>query len=92
MKGVVNNREIEYGDCIIHTTTSNFSFWDRVRIFLGKKVIITSKIYTAEVANTIASEASTYVQKFKKSKNVGMMHSPSIEFNRDMKINSILKK
>lgn len=78
-KKIINGREIEYGDELIHTTNSQFGLWDRVKILLGKKVTITSHIYTKEIVNTVASEATTSVcVLFPKKRRSGLQLSGDI--------------
>ena len=75
-KKTINGREVEYLDVILHTTTTKFKFWDRIKILLGKEVITSSELYTQhECCKVVGSEAITHVAPLIKRKSVGMMHS-----------------
>lgn len=68
----INGRTFEYGDEIIHTTTTRFGFWDRIKILFGKEVTIQSCIYAKEpVVSVMGSEARTSVASFIKPKQRG---------------------
>lgn len=70
----LNGRTFEYGDEIIHITTSKFSFLDRIKILFGKEVTIQSSIYTKDpVVSCMGSEARTTVAPFFKPKQRGGM-------------------
>lgn len=61
-KKTINGREFEYGDVVIHTTYTRFSFWDRIKILFGKQVTIQSEIYCQEpIVSVMGSEARTSV-------------------------------
>jgi len=61
MTKTINNTEINYLDVVHHTTTTRFSLWDRIKILFGEKVIVESKLYTAEECNIVATEIKTRV-------------------------------
>jgi len=70
-KKIIDNREIEYADVIHHTTRTKFSFWERVRILLGKEAVINSEIYTKAECHVVYSEAKSSVVPFIVRKIVG---------------------
>lgn len=76
MQKEVNGRWIEYNDVIHHTTDTRFSFWDRIKILLGKTVYINSEIYCKEEVSVVASEANTHVARLLPSKPKGLMYEP----------------
>ncbi len=72
MKKTINGREIEYNECIYFTTTTKFKFLDRLKVFLGKEVIIKSEIYLKEEGVTVmGSESRTIVSPFMRIKSKG---------------------
>lgn len=72
MKKTIKGVEIEYGDEVIHTTTTIFGFWDRVKILFGRQLTIQSSIYVKEPEiSCMASEATARVAPFFKPKQRG---------------------
>jgi len=68
-RSVVNNDIVEHLDVIISTTTTTFSWRDRVRILFGKKLTTTTNIYTMhDHCQVVASEAKTVVEPIRKRK------------------------
>jgi len=77
-KKTINGKEIEYGDCIHHTTTSYLSFWDKIKILFGQPITISSEIYCKnEAVNTIISTAEAFVPTFRifRKKQKGGLYS-----------------
>jgi hypothetical protein len=73
MQKTINGRTFDYEDKIIHHTTSVFCFWDRIKILFGKRLIISSVIYTKAESQVVGSESEgTWVEPFVKSKLRGM--------------------
>jgi len=71
-KKIINSREFEYGDEVIHTTTTFLGFWDRIKVLFGKPVIVQSSIYCKEpVVSVMGSEARTTVPRFIQRKQKG---------------------
>lgn len=70
---IVNGKLITHKDVIFHTTTTVFSFIDRIRILFGKKVYIQSDLYTMnDEAKVVGSCATTRVERiFPTKRNVG---------------------
>lgn len=76
----LNGREIDYKDVIHSHITTRFSFWDRVKILLGKNVRTHLQVYTGhDEALVVGSEAHTTVDRIITRKSRGMMHSPPQE-------------
>lgn len=78
-KKIINDIEIEYMDVIIHTTTTKFKLWDRIKILLGKRVTTTSSIYTLNPECLVqGSEARASVERLIKKKSIGFLHKPTV--------------
>lgn len=75
-KIIIGNKEIEYLDVVYHCTTTRFSFWDRIKILLGKPVIVDSEIYTLnEEVVILGSQSKSYVPVLIPKKQKGFMIS-----------------
>ncbi len=71
-KTTINGKEIEHLDVVFHTTRTKFRMWDRIKILLGKEVVIESELYTMHEHCKIAgSKAKGYVPKLFPSKEKG---------------------
>ncbi len=81
----VNGRMVTHKDVIHHTTTTVFGFFDRIKILFGRKVFITSQIYTMnDTCEVICSKAHTVVEKIFKNKSTGqglMQSEPIPEYS-----------
>jgi hypothetical protein len=76
-----NEEKLTNGDVIYHTTITNFTFWDRIKILLGKKLTIHSEIFTTnEIVNVTGSKARNYIGNFfpGKKKYMTYSHKPNI--------------
>lgn len=67
-KKLSSGKEIEYLDVIHHRTITHISFWDRVKILLGRTLMVESEIYTKEVCNVVASESKPHIPPLFKKK------------------------
>jgi hypothetical protein len=75
-KKTINGREIEYLDVIHHHATIQFSVWDRIKILIGKKVVVSSDIYVMSQCCIVSgSEAVTRVYPLIQRKSKGFVYS-----------------
>ena len=51
----------EYKDIILHTTEIKLSIKDRIKVLLGKKIILKSRIYTKEECIIIHTETKVII-------------------------------
>lgn len=78
------NKEIEFKDCIHHTTTTKFPFWQRVRHLLGAPVMVKSKIHCQHEVGYTESEAFGMGTRIfpKRPKGTGLMESTGSEIRK----------
>lgn len=68
----INGRKVNYLDVIHHTTTTHLNFWDRIKVLLGKEIIVQSEIYTQhEHCIVVGSEAKGFVPRLIPKKQKG---------------------
>lgn len=67
---ILNGEEVEYQDVIHHKTTTEFSFWDRIKILFGAKLVIKSELFTGhEFCIIHGSDATSYVEPLIRKRN-----------------------
>lgn len=61
MTETINGKTFEYEDAILHTTTTKLSLKDKIKVLLGKPIIVNSTIYTKQVVDVVHVKVSTSV-------------------------------
>ena len=71
----VNGRKVEHKDVIHQTITTRFGFWDRLKILIGKPLIIKHETYTKnDECLIVDSQSRAFVPPIIRKKNRGMIY------------------